>query len=131
MLERQIQNLIRLEISRLGAVAFRNNVGLGWVGQVIQRTRDWVKIKYPRPLHAGLCEGSSDLIGFRSIVITPEDVGKTVAIFMAVEVKKPGGRRSPKQIDFLEKVSQSGGIAIVAIEPQDIAKGFKQWGLAK
>ncbi len=59
-------------------------------------------------------EGGSDLIGWKSTVITPEMVGQRVAIFVACEVKKPGGRPSPEQLNFISQVTAAGGIGIVA-----------------
>lgn len=60
----------------------------------------------------GLRPGSSDLIGWRSVVITPEMVGKKIAIFAAVETKKPGGGvESEKQKNFIEQVIEAGGLA--------------------
>ncbi|MGI9161139.1 MAG: hypothetical protein ACR2K1_15435, partial [Saprospiraceae bacterium] len=41
---------------------FRNNTGMGWAGRLLHRTgAGTVAIENARPLHAGLCEGSSDL----------------------------------------------------------------------
>jgi hypothetical protein len=55
--------------------------------------------------------GGSDLIGYRRVVIRPEDVGKTVAIFAAVEVKTSTGRVSTVQQAFVNHVQEAGGIA--------------------
>jgi hypothetical protein len=45
----------------------------------------------------GLCKGSSDLIGLRSLEITPELVGQRLAQFVALEVKAAQGVPSPEQ----------------------------------
>ena len=63
-----------------------------------------------RILRSGLCKGSSDLIGYRSVVITPEMVGQRVAVFVALEVKDKG-RLTPEQAVFLRVVGEAGGIA--------------------
>ena len=34
--------------------------------------------------------------------------------FLAIEVKKPGGRVSPEQVKFLQRVNDEGGIGFVA-----------------
>ena len=60
----------------------------------------------------GLCRGASDLIGIRSLVITPEHVGTTVGQFTAIEVKSAKGRLSPEQMLFLNLVSAKGGLAL-------------------
>jgi hypothetical protein len=76
-------------------------------------------LKDPRPLHAGLCQGSSDLIGYTTIKITPEMVGKDLAIFTALEVKTTTGRATPKQVNFIEQVRKSGGIAGIVRTPEE------------
>ena len=63
---------ILLHCGRGATRLFRNNVAGAWVGQsrrfsraetVVVQPGD-VLIRNARPLHAGLCEGSSDLIGW-------------------------------------------------------------------
>ena len=87
---------------------------MGWQGRSKQTPQGDRLIVEPRPLHAGLCKGSSDLIGWTPIEITPEMVGKKLAIFTAVEVKKPGGRVSKEQLNFMRRVNEDGGIAGIA-----------------
>lgn len=103
---------------------FRNNVGLGWVGKVIKRLSGVLVIKDPRPLHAGLCEGSSDHIGWTETAITPEMVGQKVAIFTAVETKTKRGRVSPEQSNFIDRVKEAGGIAFIARDLSDMNGKF-------
>jgi hypothetical protein len=57
---------------------------------------------------------AADLIGWRSITITPDMVGTTVAIFASIEVKTPTGRVSPQQQAWMAVVQGAGGIAGVA-----------------
>ncbi len=98
---------------------FRNNVGTGWVGEV-SATKDGGKyIKDARPLKAGLCTGSSDLIGWTTKIITPEMVGKKVAIFTALEIKTPTGKATKEQINFIIQVLDNGGIAGIARSGED------------
>ena len=40
--------------------------------------------------------------------------------FVAIEVKKPGGRATPEQLEFLEKVRSAGGIGILAFSLEDV-----------
>ena len=61
----------------------------------------------------GLCKGSSDLIGLRSMVVTPEMVGQRIAQFVALEIKAPQGVVSPQQQAFLRLVQELGGVASV------------------
>jgi len=65
-------------------------------------------------------KGVSDLIGITPYTITPEDVGRTVGIFTALEVKKPkGGRASDEQKSFLRTVNRLGGIGAVVKSAAD------------
>lgn len=41
-------------------------------------------------------------------------------IFCAIEVKKPGGKATPEQLEFLERVKAAGGIAILAYSIDDV-----------
>jgi hypothetical protein len=93
--ETALQNQIRLAIAAPNVKMFRNNVGQ--IGG----------------LSFGLCVGSSDLIGFTSKTITLDDVGKTIAVFTAIEVKTPTGKVSPQQTAFIEVVNRSGGIGAI------------------
>ena len=67
-----------------------------------------------RPVQFGLARGSADLIGWRTITITPEMVGTRVAVFTSLEIKTPTGRLTPAQHNWLGAVRSAGGIAGVA-----------------
>lgn len=67
-----------------------------------------------RLVQFGLARGSADLIGWRTIVVTPEMVGQRLAVFTSIEVKTPTGRLTPVQRAWLGAVHQAGGIAGVA-----------------
>lgn len=122
MKETNVIRLIMLALGKFPAVKiFRNNVGTGWVGKAIT-IPGGIKIMDPRRLDAGLIEGSSDLIGWKSKIITQADVGKPVAIFTAIEVKTNMGRASPGQLNFLNQVRAAGGICGVVDNPEDAVK---------
>ncbi len=89
-----------LRLSQMGVVIYRNNVGK-WQ----DKTGRWVRY--------GLCQGSSDLIGFRSILVTSDMVGQRVAVFVACEVKTATGRATKEQVHFLDTVRDAGGIAML------------------
>ena len=99
--EQTIQQRIRLACSRGAVRLWRNNTG---------RLRD----ERGQLVTFGLCPGSSDLIGYRSITITPDMVGQRLAVFAAVEVKSPTGRPTPEQTAFVEHVRAAGGLAGIA-----------------
>ncbi len=94
---------------------WRNNVGTGWAGQANKVTPGNLRavsqalqpgdvvIRQGRPLHAGLCVGSSDLIGYRQV--------DGVAQFVALEVKSPAGRATKEQAQFLQHITSVGGCA--------------------
>jgi hypothetical protein len=62
----------------------------------------------------GLARGSADLIGWRTITVTPAMVGTRLAIFTSIEVKTPTGRIRPEQQAWLTAVHHAGGIAGIA-----------------
>ena len=67
-----------------------------------------------RPVQFGLARGSADLIGWRTVVVTPEMVGTRLAVFTSIEIKTPTGRLTPQQHNWLGAVRSAGGIAGVA-----------------
>lgn len=100
MKEGNIQQLVRIEASKLGAVLWRNNVGV-------------LKDADGRPIRYGLCNGSSDLIGIYN--------GR----FLAIEVKTSKGKLRPAQRVFLDAVKSNGGIGGVARCAEDVDKILK------
>lgn len=93
---------------------FNNPVGEAWTGKTVSQAPGRIILDCPRRIRFGLAPGSSDLIGFRSVVIDPGMVGKRIAQFLAVEVKTPTGRATGEQRNFLQVVASFGGIALVA-----------------
>lgn len=110
--------------TKLGARLFRNNVGQGWTGKRIQGgAGSLVVLQDARPFHAGLCVGSSDLIGWTPVTITPDMVGQTIAVFTAVEVKEPVRPRvTTEQAAFIHTIAQAGGYSGVAITDEDVSR---------
>jgi hypothetical protein len=101
--ETALQNQIRLAVSaECGDVTlWRNHTGA-------------LKSADGRMVQFGLCPGSADLIGIRAVTITPDMVGQTIGQFVAMEIKMPGGRVRPDQVQFLEHVRSKGGLSAVA-----------------
>lgn len=94
----------QIESSKIGARLFRNNRGMFYT-ESGQKTRAGIE-----------ADGSSDLIGFVPVLITPEMVGKTVAVFVAAEGKKRGWKgvkteTEKQQLKFISAVNNNGGIA--------------------
>lgn len=111
MKERNIQNQIRLAHSKGNCRLFNNDNGTAVL-------KDGKTIRY------GLCKSSPDLIGWRTITITPEMVGKPVAIFVGAEVKQPQKNATPEQRLFLDTLVEAGAIAGVVRSPDDIKNLF-------
>ena len=108
MSEQGVQSAIRLALgSHPGIKVFRNNVGQC-------KTDDGRHLRY------GLMVGSGDLIGWRSVVITPAMVGQTFAQFVSVEVKTPKGTVRPEQQVWADNVRKAGGIAVIARSVDDV-----------
>ncbi len=122
MPEIDIMRQCQLEATRLGARLFRNNVGVGWQGKIFRPTTPQkvilrpgqLLVTDPRPLHAGLAEGSSDLIGWNTVVVTPEMVGRRIAVFTSTEIKFYPNVATPDQIGWVKSVFDAGGLSGVA-----------------
>ncbi len=96
MSESDIQHQIRLRLGGTGdVILFRNNGG-------VDRSEG-------RFIRYGLLGGSSDLIG----------ILKPTGRFIALEVKKPGGRVSQKQKLFMDLVRSFGGFAAIVYSVAD------------
>ena len=61
----------------------------------------------------GLLPGSGDAIGYRSVVVSPDMVGKKIAQFVSVEFKSERGRLSAEQKRWIDNVNDAGGDASV------------------
>ena len=58
--------------------------------------------------------GGSDLIGWRSVTVTPDMVGQQLAVFLAIEVKGERGQATDPQKNFIARVKADGGLAGIA-----------------
>jgi len=108
MNETTLRKLIQIEASRRGYRLLRNQVG---------------KYRLPdgRVLSSGI-PGTSDLIGWRTVIVTQEMVGEKIAVFAALEVKTFKGRpdQEGKQENFLKVVRLAGGIGKFVRSVEDI-----------
>ena len=110
------EHAIQLDIySRLGSRPdvrlFRNNVGQGYVGRVDYDHHGVITLINARRIRFGLHPGSGDLIGWRSITITPEMVGRRVAVFVSIETKSSTGRPTGEQTNWRDQIISAGGTA--------------------
>ena len=129
MSESTIQSRILRALGSLANVrVFRNQVGVGWVGKA-HRDGENVFIVKARRVSMGLHVGSSDVIGWKSLVITPDMVGSRIAQFVSVEVKTDTGRTTPEQQNWIQQVNRAGGIAIVARSPEEAVEEVNRCGV--
>lgn len=122
----------------MGARLFSNVVGMAWTGDAHPGHgadgSPMVIIKNARHLPFGLLvpgtdlsktgkkkktSGGSDRVGWTPHVVTAEDVGRTIAVFTAVELKTLNDTLKPDQANFLDQVHRAGGLAYVARETKD------------
>jgi len=116
-----LMNRVLIALSAAGLTVWRNNTAVGWAGKSFAlkpgetyRARGGERVVLgARPIKAGLCEGSADIVGIEAVTITPDMVGRTVAIFHAWEVKDGSGRLSTPQRRFLDHVEDRGGVGVV------------------
>ena len=107
MTETALVQRLLIRASELGWRLFRNNVGM-------LRDERGNRVRY------GLCVGSSDLIGWMPLTVTQADVGRTIAVFVAVEAKVGRNVTTEAQGHFLDVVRSAGGVAIVARQESDL-----------
>lgn len=96
--EHDIQNAVRVALTKAGHQVFRTNVGS-------------VRLPDGRYFDTGLPKGHADLYGFR-----PDG-----QIFY-IEMKKPGGRVRPEQVQFLKVMRDKGALAGIARSVEDALK---------
>jgi len=89
---------IRLALCRDHIRLLRNNVG------ALEDTNG-------RVVRFGLAPGSGDLIGWRTLIITPDMVGHRIAQFVSLEAKSATGRARADQIAWAAAVTAAGGVA--------------------
>ena len=75
-----------------------------------------------RRIQVGIA-GMSDLLGLHSVTITPDMVGRTLAVFVACEVKNPLAHTEKERLKaqqmYIDAVRRMGGLAGFADSPED------------
>ena len=67
------------------------------------------------PTQSGMgASGIPDRIACMPTTIRPEDVGKTIGMFVGIEAKVKGNKPTKLQMHQLERIAAAGGLALVA-----------------
>lgn len=110
--ETAVSNKIRLRAAELGIYLWRNNVGATY-------TQDGNFLRYGLANDSSAVNKilkSSDLIGIKPIIITPDMTGKLIGQFYCREVKHGGWRytgtdREKAQLNWIDLINRLGGDA--------------------
>lgn len=105
-----IQADILLDLGRGDSRLFRNHVAKGWTGEFVRTEGGFTILRNARRGTFGLCVGSSDTIGLKRVLITPEMIGRSLGVFTAIEVKDKDRPRE-EQIKFVRMIQAFGGFA--------------------
>lgn len=140
MKESNVWKRMLLSASQITAATvriFRNNVGQAWAGKAIKITPSNIStiqlqpgdvlVRHARPLNAGLMKGSGDGIGWSTVTVTPDMVGRQIAVFTSAETKSSAGRVRPEQQTWHENVSQAGGISAIVRDPDDLRYAVEEF----
>jgi hypothetical protein len=101
-------------VQATGCQLWRNNSGVAKFG--------------PRWVRYGVGKGGSDHIGYLPVRVTEAMVGQIIAVFVAVESKRPkGAEYTQDQIDFIANVKAAGGIAGFAHSWEQGRAIFSNW----
>lgn len=123
-----LRQILRTHGARPDLRLFRNNTAQAWVGDARRIGRPQtahlapgdVVIRNARPLHAGLCPGSPDLVGWRAV---DTNIGP-VAQFVGIEVKTGRQKVTKQQRQFLDALAGFGGLALVAHSVDDMRRSL-------
>lgn len=136
MSEIKIMKQVQIFASTIGVKLLRNNILTAWMSNHIFRPSAKTTVTvYPgdvvltqaRQVKAGLGDGTSDLIGWHTIIITEAMVGSRVAVIAVCETKSNTGRVTKQQKQFIETIINDGGIGIIARSPDDLKRGIDEY----
>lgn len=129
MTEREL--LDRIHQAHPDAALFRNDNGYAVMGGDVKKnddgTADVIGGRW-RPY--GLQPGSADLVGWTPVLVTPDMVGKTVAVFTSLEAKTENDTVKADQVNWARQVREDGGIAKIIraqIDSGLIEEPFWEW----
>lgn len=119
--EADIMQRVRLRASKLGMRLWRNNVGAAYM-------QDGSFVRYglandSAQLNAAI--KSADLIGIRPILITEQDIGRTIGQFVSREIKSGnwkyrGTKREQAQLAWARVICMLGGDAKIINNEEEL-----------
>lgn len=128
MLENEVQQKVQIEAAYHGCKLMRNNSGAckDSTGRLIRFGLGNISKSHSDRIK------SSDLVGFTTVTITPDMVGKRVAVFTAFEVKASDWKfsstgRERAQLAFIDWVKAHGGIAAFVNKTEQVIDILKGW----
>lgn len=99
------------------AKLFRNDNGTAFAGgKSVRMSGGRILLTGASRISYGLMPGSADLIGWTPVVITPDMVGKTVAVFTSIEAKTENDKIRDDQIRWYKNIEKAGGRALIVWE---------------
>jgi len=119
--EQSIQNQILIEMGQNGAYGLRVNSGSFWGGEILSHDGKMLLLKNPTKI-LGAPKGTSDIIGCKTVLITPQMVGQNIGQFLCFEVKIPGQNAKSHQENYLMMMRSRGAITGVVRSPEDVVK---------
>ena len=128
MKEGNILKLVMMRAGQIGSRLFRNQVGIAYAGRPIRVDAPKMVMMHPGDVlvknaytvTCGLGTGSSDAVGWTPVLVTPDMVGTKVALFTAIETKRPKkSHTTDEQLNFIRVVRAAGGIAGIATSPEE------------
>lgn len=128
-MEEKVQNALRMQMALFhGGSLWRNNSGAlpDSTGRIVRFGLGNDSAKLNKVWK------SSDLVGILPVTVTPEMVGRTFGLFVAVDAKSPdawkGGPRTEHELaqeNFFINVRQLGGIGGFATSTYDLERLLK------
>ncbi len=96
-------------------------------GVLYRNRRGMVELRSGAKMPIGLGpNGYGDNVGYLTVTITPEMVGRRVAVFTMIESKVRGGA-DDHQLKHIEEVRDAGGIAGCATSAEDCEQILTHW----
>ncbi len=99
--------LLKLAAFKPHVKLYRNNVGT-------------LRDRFGNYVTYGLCNGSGDLIGYRSLIVTQAMVGTRIAQFVSIEAKSARGQLRESQRVWMEQCRAAGALAVCVRSVEDL-----------